>query len=186
MSNFRVPTLNDAGEFTGDALKHIRAVASAAAGSGGGGGGSATARDTGWRRLTSPNLSAGYVYFRRIDNTVSISVHGGKWDTAEIKPAASRAPRGSEWGDLDSRARLAINIPLGFRALTPVVAPVMTDDGESVGMLIISPPNDGNRLSFRGFRAGKAQDVANTFLRFPILTWVTTEDWPTELPGDPA
>ena len=184
MSNFRVPTLNDAGEFTGDALKHIRAVASSVAGSGGGG--SATARDTGWRRLESPNLTAGYVFFRRVDNTVSISVHGGRWDTAEIKPAASRAPRGSEWGDLDSRARLATNIPLGFRALTPVVAPVMSDDGEPVGMLIMSSPSDGNRLSFRGFRAGQARDVAGVLLRFPILTWVTSEDWPSELPGEPA
>lgn len=184
MSNFRVPTLNDAGEFTGDALKHIRAVASSVAGSGGGG--SATVRDTGWRRVGSPNLASGSVFFRRVDNMVSVTVRGGNWDTATIKPVASRAPRGSDWGDLDYRARLAINILPGFRALTPVVAPVMTDDGEPVGMLIMSNPSDGNRLSFRGLRNGEKQDVANTYLRFPILMWITSEDWPTELPGEPA
>lgn len=184
MSNFRVPTLNDAGEFTGDALKHIRAVASSVAGSGGGG--STAVRDTGWRRVESPNLAFGSVFFRRVDNLVSVTVRGGSWDTATIKPAASRAPNGSPFGDVSYRARLANNIPLGFRALSPVVASVMTDDGESVGMLIMSTPADGNRLSFRGFRNGEKQDVANTYLRFPILTWITSEHWPTELPGEPA
>lgn len=182
MSNFRIPTLNAAGEFTGSALAHIQKVASAA----GGGGGSAAVRDTGWRRVESPNLASGYVFFRRVDNLVSVTVRGGNWDTATVKPAASRAPNGSPFGDLDYRARLAINILPGFRALTPVVAPVMTDDGESVGMLIMSNPSDGNRLSFRGFRNGQKQDVANTYLRFPVLTWVTSEDWPTGLPGEPV
>nr|DAS15214.1 MAG TPA: hypothetical protein [Caudoviricetes sp.] len=182
MSNFRIPTLNAAGEFTGSALAHIQKVASAA----GGGGGSAAVRDTGWRRVESPNLASGYVFFRRVDNLVSVTVRGGNWDTATVKPGASRAPNGSQWGDLNYRARLAINILPGFRALTPVVASVMTDDGEPVGMLIMSNPTDGNRLSFRGFRNGQKQDVANTYLRFPILTWITSEDWPTELPGEPA
>lgn len=182
MSNFRVPVLNDAGEFTGSALAHIQKVAQAA----GGGGAPATVRDTGWRRVNSPNLAFGSVFFRRADNLVSVTVRGGSWDTATIKPAASRARLGSDWGDLDSRARLAINILPGFRALTPVVAPVMTDDGESVGMLIMSSPGDGNRLSFRGFRNGQKQDVPNTYLRFPILTWITSEDWPTALPGEPT
>lgn len=182
MSNFRVPVLNDAGEFTGSALAHIQKVAQAA----GGGGAPATVRDTGWRRVGSPNLASGSVFFRRVDNLVSVAVRGGKWDTATIKPAASREPRGYDWGDLDYRARLAINVLPGFRALTPVVAPVMSDDGEPVGMLIMSSPDDGNRLSFRGFRNGQKQDVAGTLLRFPILTWITSEDWPTELPGEPA
>lgn len=182
MSNFRIPTLNAAGEFTGSALAHIQKVASAA----GGGSGSAAVRDTGWRRVDSPNLASGSVFFRRVDNLVSVTVRGGSWDTATIKPSASRAPNGSPFGDLGYRARLAINILPGFRALTPVVAPVMTDDGEPVGMLIMSNPSDGNRLSFRGFRNGQKQDVANTLLRFPILTWITSEDWPTELPGEPA
>lgn len=181
MSNFRIPTLNAAGEFTGSALAHIQKVASAA-----GGGGSAAVRDTGWRRVESPNLASGFVFFRRVDNLVSVTVRGGSWDTATIKPSASRAPNGSQFGDLAYRARLAINILPGFRALTPAVAPVMTDDGEPVGMLIMSNPSDGNRLSFRGFRNGEKQDVANTYLRFPILTWITSEDWPTELPGEPA
>lgn len=182
MSNFRIPTLNAEGEFTGSALAHIQKVARAA----GGGGGTATVRDTGWRRVDSPNLASGSVFFRRIDNLVSIAVRGGNWDTAVIKPAASRGGPGSPFGDFNYRARLAINILPGFRALTPVVAPVMTDDGEPVGMLIMSNPSDGNRLSFRGFRNGEKQDVANTYLRFPILTWITSEDWPTELPGEPA
>lgn len=182
MSNFRIPTLNAAGEFTGSALAHIQKVASAA----GGGGGTATVRDTGWRRVDSPNLASGSVFFRRVDNLVSVTVRGGSWDTATIKPSGSRAPNGSQWGDLGYRARLAINILPGFRASTPVVAPVVTDDGEPVGMLIMSSPSDGNRLSFRGFRDGQKQDVVNTLLRFPILTWITSEDWPTELPGEPA
>lgn len=182
MSNFRIPTLNAAGEFTGSALAHIQKVASAA----GSGGGSAAVRDTGWRRVESPNLASGYVFFRRVDNLVSVTVRGGNWDTAVVKPSASRAPNGSPFGDLNYRARLAINILPGFRALTPVVASVMTDDGESVGMLIVSNPSDGNRLSFRGFRNGQKQDVAGTYLRFPILSWITSEDWPTELPGEPA
>jgi hypothetical protein len=126
------------------------------------------------------------VFFRRVDNLVSVTVRGGSWNTATIKPVKSRAQRGTDWGDLDYRARLAINILPGFRALTPVVAPVMTDDGEPVGMLIISDPSDGNRLSFRGFRNGQKVDVANEYLRFPIMTWITSEDWPAELPGEPA
>lgn len=183
MSNFRVPTLNDAGEFTGSALAHIQSVARAAAGTGGGG--SATARDTGWRRFDSPNLAFGAVFFRRINNLVAATVRGGPWDAAAIKPAGSRASVGQPWGDFPHRARLAINIPLGFRTPSAAVASVLTDDGEQVGMMIMSTPSDGNRLSFRGFRNGTIQDVPNVNLRFPLLTWFTGDEWPTVLPGIP-
>lgn len=188
MSNFRVPVLNDAGEFTGSALTHIQTVArAAAAGSGAGaGGGSDAARDTGWRRVGSPNLASGSVFFRRVGNIVMATVRGGSWDTATVKPAGSRAGVGQPWGDLSHRARLAINILPGFRSPTPAIASVLTDDGEAVGMLIMSPPSDGNRLSFRGFRNGTIQDVSNISLRFPLLMWFTDDKWPTELPGEAA
>lgn len=187
MSNFRVPVLNDAGEFTGSALTHIQAVARAAAGEGGGGGGGSTAaQDTGWRKLESPNLKEGAVFFRRAGSMVMVTVRGGAWDSATIKPASDREPRPGLWGDINTRARLAINIPSGFQTQSPVVGSVLTDDGEPVGMLIMSPPTDGNRLSFRGFRAGAATDVSNVLLRFPTLAWFTSEVWPTVLPGAAA
>lgn len=185
MSNFRVPTLNDAGEFTGSALEHIKAVAQAAAGSTGnsGGGSSTTVQDTGWRRIESDNLAAGAVFFRRVGNLVAVTVHGGQWDTATVKPSTQRPGPGATWGDFAHRARLAINIPSGFQSQSSIVANVLTDDGEPVGMLIISPPSDGNRLTFRGFRNGAVADVSNVQLRFPTLVWFTNEVWPSALPG---
>lgn len=179
MSNFRVPTLNDAGEFTGSALEHIKAVAQAAAGStGNSGGGSTTVQDTGWRRIESDNLAAGAVFFRRVGNLVAVTVRGGQWDTATVKPAAQRPTK-----DLAHRARITVGIPAGFQSQSSIVANVLTDDGEPVGMLIMSPPSDGNRLTFRGFRNGAVADVANVQLRFPTLVWFTNEVWPNTLPG---
>lgn len=181
MSNFRVPTLNGAGEFTGSALEHIKAVAQAAAGStgnSGSGGSSTTVQDTGWRRIESDNLAAGAVFFRRIGNAVSVTVRGGQWDTATVKPAAQRPIK-----DFPHRALITVGIPAGFQSQSSIVANVLTDDGEPVGMLIMSPPSDGNRLTFRGFRNGAAADVAGVQLRFPTLVWFTNEVWPSTLPG---
>ena len=186
MSNFRIPTLNDAGEFTGSTLEHIKAVARAAAGTAGNsgsGGGSATVQDTGWRRIESKGLSAGAVFLRRVGNMVATTVRGGAWDTATVKRAADRQSLGNQWGDLAHRARLAIDIPNGFRSSNSVVANVLTDDGEAVGMLIMSPPSDSNRLTFRGFRNGAVADVSGVMLRFPTLLWFTNDVWPTVLPG---
>lgn len=184
MSNFRVPTLNDAGEFTGSALEHIKAVAQAAAGTAGNSGGTATTvQDTGWRRIESDNLAAGAVFFRRVGNMVSVTVRGGRWDTATVKPAAQRPVAVAAWGDLAHRARLAVGIPNGFQSQSSIVANVLTDDGEPVGMLIMSPPSDGNRLTFRGFRNGAVADVSGVQLRFPTLIWFTNEVWPSTLPG---
>lgn len=184
MSSFRVPTLNDAGEFTGSALEHIKAVAQAAAGTTGSGGSTATrVQDTGWRRIESEGLSNGAVFFRRVGNLVAVTVRGGSWDTATVKAAANRQARGQAWGDLVHRARLAINIPNGFQTQSSVAANVLTDDGESVGMLIMSPPSDGNRLTFRGFRNGAVADVSGVQLRFPTMFWFTNDTWPGTLPG---
>ena len=145
---------------------------------------SATApRDTGWRRVESPALAAGYLFYRRVGDWCIIAARGGQWDTITVHDRPDITDE--IYRDVGAKIRLAMNTPPGWQSNQPVLAPVVTDDGEDRGILILHSKNDGNRITWR--RGNLDLSPTNrTNLRCGLLIYPASDPFPTTMPGNPA
>lgn len=144
---------------------------------------SAAPSDTGWRRVESPALAAGYLVFRRIGDWCMIAAKGGAWDTISVhdRPDIPDAL----YRDVAEKIRLSTGVPPGWQSSLPVLAPVVTDAGEPRGILILHSKGDGNRITWR--RGNLDLSPANrTNLRCGLLIYPASDPFPTALPGTPA
>ena len=143
----------------------------------------AAPRDTGWRREESPALAAGYLFYRRIGDWCIIAARGGTWDTITVhdRPDITDVI----YRDVGAKIRLTLAAPPGWQSNQPVLAPVVTDDGESRGILILHSKSDGNRITWR--RGTLDLSPGNrTNLRCGLLIYPASDTFPTTLPGTPA
>ena len=140
-------------------------------------------RDTGWRRVESPALAAGYLFYRRVGDWCLIAARGGVWDTITVhdRPDIPDA----QYRDAAEKIRLSISVPYGWQSSQPVIAPVVTDAGESRGILILHSQGDGNRITWRRGNLDLSP-VNRTNLRCGLLIYPATNPFPTTLPGTPA
>jgi hypothetical protein len=143
----------------------------------------AAPRDTGWRRVESPALAAGYLFYRRIGDWCIIAARGGQWDTITVhdRPDITDAT----YRDVGAKIRLTVTTPPGWQSNQPVIAPVVTDDGESRGILILHSASDGNRITWRRGNLDLSH-VNRSYLRCGLLIYPATDPFPTTLPGTPA
>ena len=132
--------------------------------------------DTGLRRfvLTGSAFPANgsYVEYRRRQDAVSFqinSTNAGAWRINAI-------PSGGTVGVLPAQP--------GFRPSSGAMAELNSDGRARLGAFLMQlPPNDGGgALQIRPFEA----IAANNWVRVPLMTWLTLDDWPTTLPGTPA
>lgn len=144
---------------------------------------SAAPSDTGWRRVESPALAAGYLVFRRIGDLCMIAARGGAWDTITVhdRPDIPDAL----YRDGAEKIRLSISVPPGWQSNQPVLAPVVTDGGEPRGILIIHSKGDGNRITWRRGNLDLSP-LNRTNLRCGLLIYPASDPFPTALPGAPA
>ena len=129
--------------------------------------------DTGLRRfvLTGGAFPANgsYVEYRRRQDAVSFqinSTNAGAWRINAI-------PSGGTVGVLAAQP--------GFRPSSGAMAELNSDGRARLGAFLMQlPPNDGGgALQIRPFEA----IAANSWVRVPLMTWLTLDDWPTTLPG---
>ena len=74
-----------------------------------------------------------------------------------------------------------VKIPTGWGSKTTVAGQVVTHDGYDIlGNAVVTAVNDQNGLQIRNYTGNKTQ---NQLLRFPMITYPTTVEWPTSLPG---
>lgn len=142
----------------------------------------AAPRDTGWRRVDSPALAEGYICYRRIGDWCIITVRGGKWDTFT---ALDRTDI-SDWRyrDAAEKIRLSLEVPDGWKSPQAVVVPVVTDSGESRGVLVLHAKNDDSRITWR--RGSLDLSPGNrTNLRCGLLLYPSSDPFPSTLPGTP-
>jgi len=142
----------------------------------------AAPRDTGWRRVDSPALAEGYICYRRIGDWCIITVRGGKWDTFT---ALDRTDI-SDWRykDAAEKIRLSLGVPDGWKSPQAVVVPVVTDSGESRGVLALHAKNDDSRITWR--RGNLDLSPGNrTHLRCGLLLYPSSDPFPSTLPGTP-
>ena len=143
----------------------------------------AAPRDTGWRREESPALAAGALFYRRVGDWCIIAARGGPWDTITVhdRPDIPDAA----YRDRNEKIRLSNNVPPGWQSNNPVLAPVVTDTGESRGIILLHSRGDGNRITWRrGTLDLSPQNRSN--LRCGLLVYPASDPFPTVLPGTPA
>ena len=129
--------------------------------------------DTGVRRFVISNSAfpsnASYVEYRRRQDSVFLQVNStnaGAWRLNALT--------------VGSTVPVLVAQP-GFRPSSGAMAELNNDGRGRLGAYLLQmPPNDGQgALQIRAFEAG----AANQWVRVPILTWLTLDDWPATLPG---
>ena len=109
-------------------------------------------------------------------------MRGGKWDTFT---ALDRADI-SDWRykDAAEKIRLSLEVPDGWKSPQAVVVPVVTDSGESRGVLALHAKNDDSRITWR--RGNLDLSPGNrTYLRCGMLLYPSSDSFPSTLPGTP-
>lgn len=143
----------------------------------------AAPRDTGWRREESPALAAGALFYRRVGDWCIIAARGGQWDTITVHDRPDITDEA--YRDRAEKIRLSNNVPPGWQSNNPVLAPVVTDTGESRGIILFHSRGDGNRITWR--RGNLDLSPGNrTNLRCGLLIYPASDPFPTTLPGTPA
>ena len=143
----------------------------------------AAPRDTDWRRVESPALAAGALFYRRIGDWCIIAARGGPWDTITVHDRPDITD--PLYRDIGAKIRLSLTAPPGWQSNQPVLAPVVTDDGNDRGILILHSKSDGNRITWRrGTLDLSPQNRSN--LRCGMLIYPASDPFPTTLPGTPA
>lgn len=143
----------------------------------------AAPRDTGWRRVESPALAAGALFYRRVGDWCIIAARGGLWDTITVHDRPNIPVEG--YRDVGDKIRLTLNNPPGWQSNNPVLAPVVTDTGEPRGIILLHSLSDGNRITWRrGTLDLSPQNRSN--LRCGLLIYPASDPFPTVLPGTPA
>lgn len=143
----------------------------------------AAPRDTGWRREESPALAAGALFYRRVGDWCIIAARGGPWDTITVRDRPDIPESG--YKDINEKIRLSVSVPSGWQSNNPVLAPVVTDTGESRGIILLHSRSDGNRITWR--RGTLDLSPGNrTNLRCGLLIYPASDPFPTVLPGTPA
>ena len=143
----------------------------------------AAPRDTGWRRVNSPALAAGALFFRRVGDWCIVAARGGQWDTITVHDLPDIT--NESYRDTEGKIRLAIVTPPGWQTNQPVLAPVVADNGEFRGVLILHSKSDGNRITWRRGNLDLSP-VNRTNLRCGLLIYPASDPFPTVLPGTPA
>ena len=144
---------------------------------------SAAPSDTGWRRVESPAIADGALFFRRIGGWCLVAARGGKWDTITVhdRPDIPEV----NYRDVGDKIRLILTIPPGWQSTQPVLAPVFTDTGESRGIILLHSKVDGNRITWRRGTLDLSPQNRST-LRCGLLIYPASDPFPTTLPGAPA
>ena len=144
---------------------------------------SAAPRDTGWRRVESPALAAGALFFRRVGDWCIVAARGGAWDTITVHDRPDITEE--NYRDVGDKIRLILTIPPGWQSNNPVLAPVVTDTGESRGIILLHSRGDGNRITWRRGTLDLSH-VNRIYLRCGLLIYPASDPFPTTLPGTPA
>ena len=143
----------------------------------------AAPRDTGWRRVESPAIAAGALFYRRVGDWCIVAARGGAWDTITVHDRPDIPDEA--YRDRNEKIRLSNNVPPGWQSNNPVLAPVVTDTGEPRGIILLHSRGDGNRITWRrGTLDLSPQNRSN--LRCSLLIYPASDPFPTALPGTPA
>lgn len=136
--------------------------------------------DTGNRIIRSAiNIKSGFVYLQRINNLVICSFTGGAWSSISFYGKNnSNFKRKSHSKRFDL---LQTNkIPVGFRTPLAFMLPFYDDNGNHVGMVYVGGTGNYNYIELRFKEDVPTEDL--DLMRLPVITWVTSDQFPETLP----
>lgn len=136
--------------------------------------------DTGWRKITTPGLVAGYVTIRRMNNQCFINATGGRWGTVTLLRPENNTD-GYRFANGSLRVLKQNEIPVGFRSSVSLFLPIAHDGKVLDGTLYLGGTSDANWLGIHNYKDIMASQGA--LIRLPMLSYITDEAWPQELPG---
>lgn len=128
--------------------------------------------DTGWRKITSPRFTKGYIKIRRINDSVRVNVGGGDWDSIALNnfdPTNKNNPYRIDLG----------RVPMGFQTVTTALGNFTYDGQFDLGYFIFTSIADS---SFIQFRIRNTPDANyKSLIRVTELSYFTDQAWPTDL-----
>lgn len=137
--------------------------------------------DTGDRRMTKTavNIKEGYISLRRVNNTVECTFTGGSWGSISFYGSGSKGfVRKNHAKRMDILPRF--RIPMGFRSAVPFMLPFYSDEGDNLGMVYVGSIGDSSYIELRFKDSVPTQDL--TWMRLPVINWITPEPYPETLP----
>ena len=143
---------------------------------------SPASKDTGLVSLvTTTNVETGATLkLRRIGNVVFLFGGGLRYDLFGIK-GKTETGFVAQGGGLKNRIKLVNNqgIPVGFRADASTIASLYNDDTrDTEGSIYIAGIKDSNYIGYT-FPTTPYPDVGSKNLRVPIISWTTSDPFPT-------
>lgn len=140
--------------------------------------------DTGWRTLTiASKLGASYLKVRRKNDTVMYQFGGLSWGWFGIVrrggPGYSIQPSDKERNVFILGLR---GIPEGFRSEFSMIGGIYNDKGTPYGTWYLGGPGDAHMLRFQ-FTDPVPTDKDIGDIRVSPILYLTSEPWPTLLPG---
>ncbi|HFU4059066.1 TPA: hypothetical protein ACGOZ1_000476 [Streptococcus suis] len=136
--------------------------------------------DTGWRKITTPGLTAGYLTFRRINNQCFINATGGRWGTVTLLRPENNTD-GYRFANGSLRLLKAGEVPAGFRSAVSLFLPIAHDGKVLDGTLYLAGTGDSNWLGIHNYK--DIMQSSGAVMRLPMLTYISDEPWPDVLPG---
>lgn len=136
--------------------------------------------DTGWRKVTTPALTAGFLTIRRTNNLCFLNATGGSWGTVSFL----RSENNTESGRFSSGTLRLLKpgeVPAGFRSSVSLFMPIAHDGKVLDGTLYQAGTGDSNWLGIHNYT--DIMKSAGKLMRLPMLTYTSDEVWPESLPG---
>lgn len=136
--------------------------------------------DTGNRIMRSAiNIKSGFVYLQRINNLVICSFTGGAWSSISFY-----GKNNSNFKRKSHNKRFDLlrtnGIPYGFRTPLAFMLPFYDDNGNHVGMVYVGGTGNYNYIELRFKEDMPTEDL--DLMRLPVITWVTSDQFPETLP----
>ena len=139
--------------------------------------------DTGWRTLNIVSkLGASYLKVRRKNDTVMYQFGGLSWGWFGI---VRRGGAGYQVQPSDRERNCFIlglgGVPVGFRSESSLIGPIYNDKGTPYGTWYLGGAGDSNMLRFQ-FTDPVPTDRDIGDIRVSLISYLTSEPWPTTLP----
>lgn len=136
--------------------------------------------DSGWCKITTPGLTAGYLTFRRINNQCMVNATGGRWGTVTLLRPENNTD-GYRFSNGSLRLLKVGEVPVGFRSSVSLFLPIAHDGKVLDGTMYLAGTGDSNWLGIHNYK--DIMQSAGTVMRLPMLTYISDEPWPDVLPG---
>ena len=139
--------------------------------------------DTGWRTLNSVSRAGNsFIKIRRVNNLVTYQFGGLQWGWFGVnRRNGPDFVRHNSSGDKGAKVLRPGGIPVGFRSESSLIGGIYSDAGKPYGIWYLGGTSDSNFIQFT-FNDPIPTDRDIGDIRVSAISYLTNEQWPTQLP----